>query len=106
MIKFSVPDYVLDKTTIEEAAKRNGIIIVPKNCSADVIDYLQGQINELGYTHSDGSAIPIVSWEVYLKNKETYANFIPVFHLYEDIFVEVFDYHWTDAVVLVDHNDF
>lgn len=105
MIKFSVPNCVLDKTTIEEAAKRNGIIIIPKNCSAEVVDYLREQINKLGYTHPDGSAISIVSWEVYLKNKETYVNFIPVFHLYKDIFAEVFDCHWMDAVVLVDSND-
>lgn len=105
MVEFNIPDYAIDLTTITEAAKRNGIIVVPSNCSKEVIWCLKGLINERGYTHPDGTVIPVITWCEYSENIDKYSKYDPVFYLYKDIFAEVFNYHWMDAVVLVDRND-
>lgn len=105
MVEFNIPDYALDLTTITEAAKRNGIIIVPSNYSKEVIGCLKELIDERGYTHPDGTTILVITWCEYSENIDKYSKYDPVFHLYKDIFAEVFDYRWMDSVVLVDRND-
>ena len=105
MVEFNIPDYTLDLTTITEAAKRNGIIVVPSKYGKEVIECLKEQINELGYTHPDSTAIPIITWCEYAENSDKYSKYDPVFYLYKDIFAEVFDYCWMDDIVLIDYND-
>lgn len=105
MIEFNVPDCALDQITITEAAKRNGIIIVPSKYSKEMIECLKELIDERGYTHPDGTTIPVITWCEYSENIDKYSEYDLVFHLYKDIFAEVFDYHWMDNVVLIDGND-
>ena len=63
MIKFSVPDYAIDITVVEQAAKNNAIIVMPYKLYRDLID--DGYMNHIestGLTYTNGEKIQVVPW--------------------------------------------
>ena len=63
MVKFSVPDYAIDITVVEQAAKNDAIIVMPYALYRDLIDdgYMD-YIESTGLTYTNGEKIQVIPW--------------------------------------------
>lgn len=66
--KFSVPNFVFDKLTIEQAALNDAVIVTAIN--DEIVEGLTEFIADLGITSITGEPIQVMTWEEYLELEE------------------------------------